>query len=298
MRWLLPAALLATTVACGTDTDSDTESTQTDTEEAGPAYPAAVPEYSGGDCPTFEAGNNKNFQVGDEKRSFRLYLPDEPEGAPLVFVWHWLGGNSAQAASAFDTQALADEKGWIVVVPESLDDRAFEWNFLVEAEGNTDLLFFDDLLSCVDDNFSPDLERVYVTGMSAGGLWTTYLGVHRSQHFTAVAPLAGGMFDESYVTPERNIPWMLTWGGPEDIVFMSFHDANLEHLANLTGDDFFVVACEHDEGHVFPSVGNDYLWDFFTIHDGSGELPLANGLTDAYPDFCALSEDFVASDAE
>ena len=279
--------MLWTLLACvgegpGEETGADTSAEELDERSAAPD-PAA---YSGGDCPTFENGTNR-FDSAGKSRDFILKLPDDPSGAPVWFNWHWLGGD---ASSGIQYQGLNEVKrqGWIVVAPEALSSQAVtEWAFMDSMDPTADLTLFDDLLACLDAQYDIDNDRVYTTGMSAGGLWSTFLVMHRSEYLAAAAPLSGGTGQfMSYVTPERDVPVLLTWGGESDLYNgLSFHDASLEFQEDLEADGHWVGTCVHSTGHSLPEGGTDYTLQFFSDH-AYGEEPAGLGGAEVYPDWC------------
>lgn len=278
---LLPLALLLGCPPAGGDDDDSNE-------EPTPA-PRPGPGYSLGDCPTLEAGDH-GFDTALAERRVRIDLPDEPEGAPVVFVWHWLGGSPDEIMEYIEFEDLVDE-GAIVIAPYS-SGLQFEWAFLAPPEDNVDLQVFEDLLTCAQSTWNVDMDRIYATGMSAGGLMTSYLLLHEAQWLAAAAPLSGGANASSYVTPARLLPVLLTWGGVDDFaVGFDFNAANIE-FSELLQDDFtWVGECVHDDGHVPPDGAKDYIWEFFEDHPFDlEEEPYADGLPDSFPDFCALPE--------
>lgn len=266
--------------------DSGTDSAPLNAEQ--PPAPAA---YSGGDCPDM-ANGTMTFVSDGLDREIILKLPDDPIGAPVWFNWHWLGGDAAQG---IQYQGLNEVKrqGWIVVAPESRDDMAAtEWGFFGDgAQSGPDLTLFDDVLSCLDAQYDIDNARVYTTGMSAGGLWSSYLLMHRSEYLAAAAPLSGGTgaFME-YTEPTRDLPVLLSWGGKNDKYNgLSFDDASKELLAELQGAGHWVGTCVHDGGHSLPPDSTAYTLQFFQDHPWGADPA---GLMDqaVYPSFCADPE--------
>jgi len=248
-----------------------------------------LPEYSNGDCPELKDGNNKGFLVGDAKRKFRLSLPENPEGAPVVFLWHWLGGNSRQAMSYLGFSGVDGAQDAVLVAPNS-DGYYSEWRFDKQAVENDDLLFFDDMLRCLYDVYQVDTDRVFTTGMSAGGLWSSYLIIHRSDRLAAAAPLSGGASASTYSTPENPLPVMLFWGGESDTYSgFSFDQASKNFSAYLREDGHFVVECDHGGGHTFPPNALGSIWEFFQDHPkGVSPDPYLGGLPSGFPSYCSI----------
>ena len=285
--------LLLALIACDPDGEADpgdsggaaAEVTE-EGEEAGSGREA--PPYSLGACEALVDGRN-TFPTGDTAYEVEVVLPADPTGAPVLFAWHWLGGNASQAVRYMELDGLAEQEGVIIIAPDS-DGSAYEWHFTDPPAGNPDLLLFEDLLSCAAAQWDVDLDRIYATGMSAGGLWSSYLTMHEAEWLAATAPLSGGSDQWSYSAPGAPIPVMLTWGGESDLyATYSFHDASLYLSEALQADGHFVVECEHSTGHNLPPWGIGYVWSFLSAHpkDVSPE-PWADGLPGDMPDGCRI----------
>lgn len=260
---------------------------QTAADDTGAEAPP-LPEYSGGSCPDLSEGTH-TFQSAGIDRTVRVELPADPVGAPVVFAWHWLGGNADQIVEWLYFDREADERGMIVVAPESCCG-AFEWLFLAGPEDNEDLILFDDTLSCLYEQYQVDLDRVWATGMSAGGLWTSYLTLHRAEWLASTAPMSGGTDRATYTTPADAIPVLLTWGGPSDTYGgFDFDEANQLLSEDLQDDGHFVVECVHSLGHNIPPEVEDYLLNFLEDHPkGVDPEPYASGLPGFFPDWCSV----------
>ncbi len=247
-----------------------------------------LPTYSAGTCPAIVDGTNSDFPTGDTTRSFEVVLPADPVGAPVVFGWHWLGGNAKQAIRYLDLEAYADEHGAIVIAPQS-DGYAYEWHFLDAPAGNPDLLLFEDLLACVGQQYAIDTDRVYAIGMSAGGLWTTYLTMYEAEWLAATAPFSGGTQAGGYDSPAWPLPVLVTWGGPSDTYSgFSFDYSSTYFSTELQADGSFVVECEHDNGHTIPPGAGAYAWRFFEDHPMGVTEAYTSGLPSDYPDWCRI----------
>lgn len=251
-----------------------------------PTVPALS--YSGGACPTLTEGVNEAFVSGADSRTFRVLLPEEPQGAGVIFAWHWLGGSARDIERYMGLDAWADDLGFIVISPDASGDQDYEWDFTEGPDGNPDALFFDDLVACSEATWGADLGRLYAMGMSAGGLWTTWLTIYRADVLAATAPLSGGT--SYYVSPAAPIPVLLTWGGPTDTYGgYSFETASETMSAGLRADGHFVVECVHDGGHTIPPEATDYVGRFFADHPGGvSPEPYLGGLPTDFPDWCRI----------
>ena len=247
-----------------------------------------------GSCPDM-SGSSLEIESAGQTRDVLFRFPDDPAGAPVWFSWHWLGGTASQTIQYLDLGALAAE-GWIVVAPETASGSnhpAFDWGFAgTDAMIEADLALFDDILACLYEQHAIDLDRVYTSGMSAGGLWSSYLAIHRSEALAAAAPYSGGTGSViPYTTPERQLPMMLTWGGEGDTwTGFSFDDANEDFSEDLLSDGHFVMQCVHSMGHQVPNGITDWTLRFFDDHPWQvDESPyLEDELPGVFPDYCSV----------
>ncbi|MFT5679589.1 MAG: poly(3-hydroxybutyrate) depolymerase [Myxococcota bacterium] len=287
-RKALEKTMLLILLAACDATDKADDDTTIDTNETTDTTPVEViepPPYSGGTCPAMEQGWNSGFVTGEYEREYRLELPENPEGAPVIFLWHWLGGDADQIIDWAGFDGFPDTKGVILIAPETRGLQ-FEWDSFDGAD-TPDLLMFDDLLSCLSQQYSVDMTRIYASGMSAGGLWTVTLTNHRSQWLAASAPLSGGATEMDWA-PDDAIPMLLTWGGPTDTYgSFSFNDSQYDLIDQVESAGQFAVLCEHDDGHSLPPGGVEYVWDFFEAHPkGIDSEPWADVLPDSLPEWC------------
>ncbi len=185
----------------------------------------------------------------------------------------------------------AEELGAIVVVPQarSAESETAGWLVAGDPESNPDLRLFDDLLFCLDEHLSIDAERIGVTGISNGAIFTSYLVDHRSDRLAAAAPSSGGLptFDPGAVEPR--IPFLLGWGGETDVVLgIDFHTASLEGVRRLRAAGWLVVACNHGMGHSYPPAWHRHIARFLLEHRRGAPSPFAEALPEDFPDFCGL----------
>ena len=125
--------------------------------------------------------------------------------------------------------------------------------------------------------------------MSAGGPWSTWLTMNRSEWLASAAPMSGGVLSNWYITPEDRLPVMLIWGGPTDTYNgFSFDQANLQFSEELVADEHFVVECDHGGGHVPPSAPAELTWAFLSEHRKGEPSPWSDGLPKDLPDYCTI----------
>ena len=253
---------------------------------------ATLPRLALEDCPALVAGSNSDFPSAGNSRSFEVRLPagySEDSTWPLVFGWHGFGG-TAQGFVSGDLESAAAVSEVILVAPQGMDSGgSTKFDPFSEEKRNQDVAFFDDLLTCVGGTFSIDMNRVYVTGMSNGGLMTGAIIARRSSVLAAGAPLSGGIgvaFAEDHVP----VPSIVTWGGPEDFAFeQDFHLLSQNMIEALDGRDHEMVTCEHTLGHEIPAGSWTWVMEYLLGHTkGTLASPFSGGLTESFPAYCSV----------
>jgi len=284
--------------------------------------PPAFPKYKGS-CPKLVAGPtaatsiNDGFVSAGDKRSFRLVVPKSYDGSkpyPLVFAWHWLNASSASFVRDGELETAVEEMKFIAILPDDLKDSSgskvykFDWPFAEVWGQSKELQFFDDLLGCIDEQYSIDHKHVHAVGVSAGALWVTYLSTTtRANYFASIESLSGGLGEEPFVfkmeyKPQPNkFPALVLWGGASDWMLLNFDQASRNYRDALIADGHFVETCTHDKGHAMPPIAEPtdgstkfkMLWQFFLDHPYGtppGSSPyFASGLPASTPPWCKIA---------
>lgn len=236
--WLVPAlALVLLAPACGGDDSSGGGGGGTSSGGSGGGgssdplvlVPPVALEASTADCPaSFQAapgsGQHSGFDVAGQSRSFLLQLPaDMTKPRPLMVAFNGTGETGGQI---YDRAQLGDfvAAGFIVLAPDSAGNGTLwpVWDGLREpkdeGQPNKDLEYFDQLVKCVAAHHPVDAKRIYVSGHSAGGIFTNRVLRERSTLLAGGIP-ASGIFD--FTAPEPppaldDVAVLVTWGGDND----------------------------------------------------------------------------------
>ncbi len=249
-------------------------------------------------CPTLKGGNNAMTSATFD-RNFDLYLPEGATATtgdtkfPVVVLYHGNTGNAQGILDETGWKAAADGKA-ILIVPNttaSVDGSkpVLDWRFAEKVfdMDNRELVFFDDMLGCVGKQFAVDAKRVYVTGMSAGGLMSTFLAANRSEVIAAAAPLSGGYLHD-WPDAKRKVPFLYTWGGDKDEAYsQDFHKLALAILAVFDAKGYLHADCNHGTGHKIPVGFSTHQWNWlskFTL-DTKGD-PHEGKLPEGFPSWC------------
>jgi predicted esterase len=245
----------------------------------------AFPTYTG-TCPALAAAPAlTEIESSGESREFMVVKPTTigpGEVLPVVFVWHWLGGDAADVFEKLQIQNAVDLRRFIAVVPEAKGDIVFRWPFGVsqpDARMAEEMRFFDDMLACVSQELAADKNCVSSMGISAGALMTAQLASRRSDRLASFVSISGGVggLAREWTPSARKLPALVMWGGPEDmypdnIPLEHFDEASLELEAGLTGH--LVMECVHNCGHDLPPFDPplpgapefDLIWRFMLDH--------------------------------
>jgi hypothetical protein len=227
----------------------------------GAVLPLPPKAYSGGQCPTLQAGTN-TISSGGADRQFIVALPagmQPGEKLPVAFLWHWLAGSASDFLNVGALQAVADTLRFIAVIPEKKGDVQFSWPATAlesEPRFQEELGFFDDMLSCVAAQYDVNLNCVSSVGVSAGALWTDQLAWARSEYLSSFLSLSGGIGDgtRAWGGATHKLPALVVWGGETDTFVLNFQVLSQGLEAKLTEGGHFVAECVHNCGHGVPPL--------------------------------------------
>jgi polyhydroxybutyrate depolymerase len=143
-----------------------------------------------------------SIEVGGRTRTYFVHTPPGYDGKthlPMVIVIHGGGGNAENAEKMSRMSAKADQENFLVAYPNGtgrFDERFLTWNTgnccgYARRENVDDVAFFRALIDQLEKNYPVDPQRLYVTGMSNGGMMTYLAGCNLADKIAAIAPVAG-----------------------------------------------------------------------------------------------------------
>jgi polyhydroxybutyrate depolymerase len=139
----------------------------------------------------------ETISVDGITRSFRIHTPAAPAEKPgLVIALSGVFGDGFQAELTTGFDAEAERLGWIVVYPDSVLDGWMAYgndDTWGHHPGADDIPFFRALIARESARDNVDPGRVFVTGMSRGGMMTHRAGCELADVVAAVAPVSGNM---------------------------------------------------------------------------------------------------------
>ena len=211
----------------------------------------------------------------DMKMQYLLYLPegyDLPQNAgkrwPLLFMLHGIGenGSNAQMLVKYGPAKMI-EKGrdfpFIVVTPQHPGGSAKAdklWNVELTTAMMRDVI----------ERYRVDTDRVYLSGLSTGGLATWVIAANQPNMFAAIAPMASW----GYVEEARQIAHIPVWafhGGADMIVPKSSVEPLIEAHKAAGGETKLTI---------YPGVGHEAwknafadeaLYQWFLAHKRSDD---------------------------
>ncbi len=252
-------------------------------------------------CPTLKAGANLIKSAGFD-RNVLMVLPDGATATdaklPVVVVYHGNTGNAAGilASTGWATLHAKETKTpFILIAPDTtalVDGKkpVLDWRYGEKAFDldNRELVLFDDLLKCVGEQFSVDSKRVYVTGMSAGGMMTTFVTAHRGAKVAASSPFSGGYL-HTWPKDATKVPMLVNWGGENDFAYkQNFHTLALNLMKSLDAASWWYASCNHGTGHKIPLDLVKHTWTFLQAHTLGGAPAFDKGLPSDFPSYCSL----------
>ena len=123
---------------------------------------------------------------------------------PLVLVLHGGGGSAAHAEAMTGFTEKAKQEGFMVVYPEGsgrFKGRLLTWNaghccgHAMQMKVD-DVAFINALIDQLSQDYPIDPQRIYVTGMSNGGMMAHRVGIELPHRFAAIAPVVATLFGD------------------------------------------------------------------------------------------------------
>lgn len=123
-----------------------------------------------------------------DRSDYSLYVPENysPDRRwPLILCLH--GGYGAGSEYIMTWLRPARTRGYILLSPKSLGDT---WSMTMNSIDTRSIMR---MLAEVADEYAIDNSRIYLTGLSDGGIFTYIMGLERHELFAGLAPVAGAL---------------------------------------------------------------------------------------------------------
>jgi polyhydroxybutyrate depolymerase len=159
------------------------------------------------------------------ERTYILHVPESVSSpAPLVFVLHGGGGTGKRMNKLTRFNKVSDEHGFIICYPDGIDKhwndgRKVNKSFKNGVEIN-DVKFISLLIDTLESKYSIDSARIYVCGISNGGMMSFRLGCELNDKIAAIAPVAISMSKYLYnsCVPGKPVPLLYIFGNEDPLV--------------------------------------------------------------------------------
>ena len=230
----------------------------------------------------------KTFTVGGTLRKAVLFEPTiKSEKTPVIFVFHGHGGNAEFASRKIDFQnydkkalvvfmeGIPGTSGYVVDKKGLLDG----WQMFPNDHGNRDVLFFDEVLRNLTENYSIDTGRIYLAGHSNGARFVNVLWVERADKIAAICSVAaqGGRM----IMGAKPLSVWMSMGKNDPLVPYMMQKRSIPIVADnlktdpktavVKGDKTFytgtdeteLVVEERNAGHEFPHESIPEIIEFF-----------------------------------
>ena len=162
----------------------------------------------------------KQINSGGLVRTYVVNLPNTYYGRdsvefPVVLALHGTGGSAQQMERMYGLNEKANSSGFIVVYPEGVRSSGAlgvrTWNAGrccdYAMENNVDdVEFISEVMDRLSTEFRVDEKKVYVTGMSNGGMMAYRLACELAHKLAAIAPVSSTMMVNQPCSPARSVP--------------------------------------------------------------------------------------------
>ncbi|KAK3317222.1 Alpha/Beta hydrolase protein [Cercophora scortea] len=150
----------------------------------------------------------ENFGPNPTKVGFYIYVPDVLAAKPAILVNpHWCHGTASAAYAGSQYATLAAKYGYIVIYPNSPNTADQCWDLsssqTLTHNGGGDSQGIVSMVKWTLAKYNADTSRVFVTGVSSGGMMTNVLIGSYPDVFAAGSAWAGVPFG-CYAAPGNN----------------------------------------------------------------------------------------------
>ena len=163
---------------------------------------------------------------GGRTRTYLVHDVARTTPAPAVIALHGGGGNADNAVTMTAFDRLAERDGFIAVYPNGTARRdrriLLTWNAghccaAAMEQRVDDVGFIGALIETLVASGRADPSRIYVTGMSNGGMMAHRLGRELSTKIAAIAPVVGAVFGDE-PPPLAPMPAFIVVGADDTVV--------------------------------------------------------------------------------
>lgn len=209
----------------------------------------------------FTLYQKKWFVLNNDTLPYRLLLPQDfnpNQKYPLVLMLHGSGERGSDnekqlvhGASLFLNDSVRKNFPAIVVFPQCSENSYWSnvnitsdstgkrtFNFQTNGEPTTPMRLLQRLVPFLTDNYPIDRKRMYVGGLSMGGMGTFELVRRNPQTFAAAFPICGGANPQT-ASKLTKTAWWIFHGAKDDVVPPYFSEQMVEALKKHKAEVLF-----------------------------------------------------------
>jgi polyhydroxybutyrate depolymerase len=218
-------------------------------------------------------------------RSYRVHIPssyDDITEVPLVIGLHGYPSCSKVLLLYSGLTRKSDEEGFIAVYPNGKSGNINEILFSLRAwrswgrawncwdqYSHDDVGFIKHLIKKIIDEYSIDSSKIFITGISNGGMLAYRIGAELSDMITAIAPISstiGGKWsseEPEYIIPEPKNPLpVIVFHGEEDNI-IPYDGGGLNNYKSVNESvDFWVTYNKCNSTPLIETINNENI----TVH--------------------------------
>jgi polyhydroxybutyrate depolymerase len=224
---------------------------------------------------------SESLEFGGLDRTYLIHVPasyDAKKRIPLILVLHGATQSPGGAERMSQMSQKAEQQNFIAVYPSgtSRNDRMPTWNSgscCAYAMNNhiDDVGFLRALIDKLESQYAIDRKRVFVTGISNGGMMSYRVGCELADKVAAIAPVEGALDVECKPS------------APVSVII--FH-GTADHLVPFNGGSTpFQMGSQRSDTPVAEAV------QFWVKHDGCANVPQHEETSKLHTDFYSGCKD-------
>lgn len=231
---------------------------------------------------------SKSLAQGGKTRTYVQYVPDgldRKKPSPLVLVLHGWGGSGEDMIRVTGAQfnRAADAEKFVVVYPDAFGKR---WND--PADNVDDKAFMLAIIEAVHTEVPVDSNRIYIAGLSNGGMMAQGMVCAYPDKFAAAATVAGTLpdFQAEECSAPKPKPLMIIHGTADPIIPfaggpITMHADSVNVLSANKTAEFWAKAAKCQaavrnvtEPNRDTEDGTTVHWEIFSGCTGNNEVDL------------------------
>ncbi len=241
----------------------------------------------------------KSIQVSEITRTYLVNLPPnyhKKKDFPLVIALHGAGCDAYQFEHDYHFSSFANKNQFAVVYPEGVQSDGIlgfrTWNAgtccdYAMQNNIDDVEFIRELINQMVSTYKIDSKRIFVTGMSNGGMMSYRLACELSDKIAAIAVVSGTMFTSAPCNLSRPIPILHIHSTLDTKVpprggvgIAGYYYAPVDSVLNvwalLDGCDSFPQIIEDNQGYTlteWSNCENNIVIQYYLTKDGGHSWP-------------------------